>query len=267
MIGFVVSILLWAFVIEPRRLVVHEETLVLPHWPKEQPALKVALLSDLHVGSPHWSLSRLEMLVTRVNELEPDVVILAGDYTINGVWFGTHVAQEPIAKVLGGLKAKHGVIAVLGNHDWYNGPKRQRKAFEANGIVVLDNEVTSFAHEGFPINVAGLADDNMANPLPGQTFAKAGPGPIIAVIHEPDIFPELSNTPAILLAGHTHGGQVKLPFFGRPVVPSAYGEHYAAGHIVENGRHLFVTTGVGTSIYPIRFGVPPEIALLTLRGD
>lgn len=260
-------LVLWATVIEPRRLVVHEETIALPNWPHEQPPLKVALLSDLHVGSPGWGLGRLAALVERVNELRPDVVILAGDYTINGVLFGTHVDQEPIAKVLGGLRAPHGVLAVLGNHDWVNGAERTRKALEANGIVVLDNEVRTFEHEGFPVNVAGLGDFAEGVARPVQTFAKAGPGPIIGVIHEPDVFPLLPRSAAILLAGHTHGGQVRLPLLGRPVVPSDYGQRYAAGHVVENGRHLFVTTGIGTSIYPIRFGVPPEIALLVLRGN
>ena len=88
---------------------------------------------------------------------------------------------------------------------------------------------------------------------------------VVALVHEPDIFANHYDRPAITLAGHTHGGQVALPLLGRPVVPSDFGQRFAAGHVVEDGNHLFVTTGVGTSIYPVRFGVPPEIALLTLR--
>jgi predicted MPP superfamily phosphohydrolase len=72
---------------------------------------------------------------------------------------------------------------------------------------------------------------------------------------------------SLTLAGHTHGGQVNLPLFGRPIVPSSFGQRYAAGHIVERGRHLFVTTGLGTSIVPVRFRVRPSIALLTLTAE
>jgi predicted MPP superfamily phosphohydrolase len=84
-------------------------------------------------------------------------------------------------------------------------------------------------------------------------------------MHEPDTFVDIDDRPSLTLAGHTHGGQVRLPWLGRLVVPSSYGERFAAGHVVENGRHMFVTTGVGTSIFPVRFGVPPELVILTLR--
>jgi predicted MPP superfamily phosphohydrolase len=90
--------------------------------------------------------------------------------------------------------------------------------------------------------------------------------PALAFMHNPDLFPRLSDRYALVLAGHTHGGQVALPVLGRPIVPSRYGERYAAGHVVEHGRHLYVTTGLGTSILPVRFRVPPEIALLSVRA-
>ncbi len=88
--------------------------------------------------------------------------------------------------------------------------------------------------------------------------------PVLAFTHNPDVFPTRPRRFVIVLAGHTHGGQVKLPLVGRPIVPSEYGQRYAAGLKVEEGRRLFVTTGVGTSVLPVRFGVPPEVALLTL---
>jgi hypothetical protein len=87
----------------------------------------------------------------------------------------------------------------------------------------------------------------------------------LAVMHNPDQFPDLPPWTALAIAGHTHGGQVALPLLGRPVIPSRFGERYAAGHVVENGRHRFVTTGLGTSVFPVRFRVPPEIAMLTLE--
>jgi predicted MPP superfamily phosphohydrolase len=89
---------------------------------------------------------------------------------------------------------------------------------------------------------------------------------VLLITHNPDLFPEVPDRVMLTLAGHTHGGQVRLPLIGAPIVPSAYGQRFVAGHIVERGRHLFVSTGIGTSDIPVRFGVPPAIFVLTLRG-
>jgi predicted MPP superfamily phosphohydrolase len=113
--------------------------------------------------------------------------------------------------------------------------------------------------------LAGLADLWTRPQHIGQTIAKVPQGkPVIAMTHNPDIFPHLSPSVQLLLAGHTHGGQVNFPLIGRPIEPSDFGQRYGAGHVFENGHHLFVTTGIGTSILPIRFRVPPEIVLLTI---
>lgn len=258
---------LWTFLVEPRRLVVNRVDLAIARWPGAAPPLRVALLSDIHVGSPHWGLERVHELVERTNAEKPDVVLLAGDYVIDGVLFGTKVDQEAIARVLAGLRARFGVLAVLGNHDWWNDGERMRRALERSGIIVLENEVYTFAHGAMSFAVAGLADQIVRLPQPAETFERAPAGaPLIALVHEPDVFPSIDDRAAITFAGHTHGGQVRLPFVGSLFVPSSYGQRYAAGHVVEEGRHLFVTTGVGTSILPVRFGVPPEIAVITLHG-
>jgi predicted MPP superfamily phosphohydrolase len=89
---------------------------------------------------------------------------------------------------------------------------------------------------------------------------------MIALTHNPDILPRLPTLLQLTLAGHTHGGQVNIPLLGRRIVPSEFGQRYAAGHIEEAGKHLFVTTGIGTSVFPVRFRVRPEIAVLTLRS-
>jgi predicted MPP superfamily phosphohydrolase len=91
--------------------------------------------------------------------------------------------------------------------------------------------------------------------------------PIIALAHNPDIFPKLPQHVPLLMAGHTHGGQVRLPFIGSVVKSTRMGDRYSRGHIFENNRHLFVTSGIGTSILPVRFGVTPEIVLLTLTSN
>jgi len=256
----------WAFWLEPRRLVVHEETLDVPHWPAELGGFRMALLSDLHVGSPYWGIRELERLVERVNEQKPELVLLAGDYMINGMPFGEWVAPEAIGAALARLDAPLGVVAVLGNHDWWSGGHRVRKAFEQAGIIVLENQSHGVQRDGQRFFVVGLADQLTRRvQLDKALLGVAGGAPFLVLSHEPDIFTRIPERASLTLAGHTHGGQVQLPLLGRPVIPSRYGERFAAGHIVEEGRHLFVTTGVGTSTLAVRFGVAPEVAILTLE--
>lgn len=259
----------WGCWLEPQRLVVSERELELPDWPKPLSGLRVALISDLHIGSPFWDLAALGRLVERCNAEKPDLVLLAGDYQINDIWGGVFVAAEPIAERLGALKAPLGVFAVLGNHDWWNDGERTRRAFAAHGIVVLEESVARLELRGSSFYVVGLADQMTRHSDPKAALAAVPPhAATLLLVHEPDVFatfPALGISPTLTLAGHTHGGQVWLPLLGRLVVPSDFGERYAYGHVVENGRHLFVTSGVGTSMLPVRFLVPPEIALLTLR--
>jgi uncharacterized protein len=259
----------WGFWLEPQRLVVTRAELKLPGWPRELSGLKVALLSDLHIGSPFWDLPALDRLVERTNAEKPDLVLLAGDYQINDVPGGVFVEAEGIARGLGRLRAPLGVYAVLGNHDWWNEGERTRRAFEQNGVHVLEESVQRISHAGAAFYIVGLADQMTRPSAPKATCDNVPAGsPSLLLVHEPDVFesfPRLGMSPSLTLAGHTHGGQVWLPLLGRRVVPSEYGERYARGHVVENGRHLYVTSGVGTSVLPVRFLVPPEIAVLTLR--
>lgn len=265
--ALVVGLGTWVSWIEPSRLVVNRQELRLPGWPKELGGLRVAFLSDLHVGSPHWGIESLRALVTRVNEERPDLILLGGDYVIDDVPFGQIVPAEQIAIELERLSAPLGVIAVLGNHDYWNEETQHvRRHFEAHGIVVLDDEVRRIDTRGSTFAVLGLRDEYQRKRTASEELALAAPGlPLIVLTHEPDIFADLDERATLTLAGHTHGGQVNLPFLGRRVVPSRFGQRFAAGHVVEDGRHLFVTSGIGTSILPVRFRVPPEIALLTLR--
>jgi predicted MPP superfamily phosphohydrolase len=199
-----------------------------------------------------------------VNASEPDLVLLAGDYVIHGIAGGTFVPPEDIAPVLAGLEAPLGVFAVLGNHDWWLDGPRVRLALESAGIRVIDDEAVR--PSGFWL--VGLGDLWEAPPdIPAVLEAIDDAAPVIAFTHNPDVFPQMPPRVALTLAGHTHGGQVRFPILGAPVVPSSYGQRYAHGHVVENGRHLFVTSGLGTSIIPARFRVPPEVALLRLRSE
>lgn len=258
---------LWAFVLEPASLEVNRYELTLPRWPAEQDGLLVALLSDLHVGSPFNGVEKLEEIVARVNQARPHIILLAGDYVTSGVLGGKFVPPETTARILRKLQAPLGVFAVLGNHDyWYDAP-RVRAAFESRGIRVLEDECLHIEDGGFEFWLVGIGDLWEARPNVGSVLDGLPEGAAaIALTHNPDLFPEIPDRIALTLAGHTHGGQVDLPLWGAPVVPSRFGERYARGHVVENGRHLFVTSGLGTSMLPVRFRVPPEIALLRIRS-
>jgi predicted MPP superfamily phosphohydrolase len=258
----------WGVLVEPDRLVVRETRLALPDWPPALDGLRIAALSDLHVGSPHVGLAKLRRVVAAVDAARPELVVLLGDYVIRDVLGGRFVPPEETARVLAELHPPLGVFAVLGNHDrWFDGG-RVRAAFEAAGIAVLEDDVRDLRRNGAPLALVGLSDLWTRPPDVAGTVARVADGlPIIAMTHNPDVFPALPARVSLLLAGHTHGGQVVLPLLGRPLVPSRYGQRYALGHVVESGRHLFVTTGIGTSLVPIRLGVPPEIAVVTLVRD
>jgi len=219
----------------------------------------------LHAGSPFITLDKIHQIVETTNAAGPDLILMPGDFVIQGVPGGSFMEPEVIAQALKGLRARFGVFATLGNHDWWYNGQRVKKSLENAGVTVLENDSAMIERDGAAICVVGIGDKWEGNPDIASALAKVGDGaPIIALTHNPDIFPSIPARVALTIAGHTHGGQVALPVIGRPIVPSDFGERYAAGHIVEGSKHLFVTTGVGTSILPVRFRVPPEISLLTI---
>lgn len=260
-----VFLALWAFVIEPSRLVLREERITLPSWPANLKDMRIAVISDLHAGSPYITIEKIHQIVEMTNSARPDLILMPGDFIIQGVKGGSFMEPEVMASELKGLRARLGIFATLGNHDWwYNGP-RVKKSLENAGITALENDAAKIERDGAIIWVAGIGDKWTGNPDIASALAKVNDGaPIIALTHNPDIFPSIPARVALTIAGHTHGGQVSLPIIGRPIVPSDYGQRYASGHIVEGSKRLFVSTGVGTSILPVRFRVPPEISLLTI---
>jgi len=262
----ILGLVLWGLVIEPSRLVIHRETLQIPNWHAEHNGLKIALLTDLHVGSPYTGLDKIKKVVELTNAEEPDLILITGDFMIQGVIGGKFVEPEPIAEVLKDLHAPLGVISVLGNHDWWYDGVRITNALRSVGIIVLENQSQKIEFNGKSFSIAGIADQWTRSPnIVGTLKNIPTDEPIILITHNPDIFPTVPARVSLTIAGHTHGGQVAIPFLGRPVVPSKYKDKYAAGHIIEDGRNLFVGTGIGTSIYPVRFRVPPEIVILTLE--
>lgn len=256
----------YAFVIEPDRLVVRETAINLPAWPAEFKGLRIATISDIHAGAPHINLDKIRQLVEMTNAQQPDLILLAGDFVIQGVIGGKAIKPETFAAELKNLKARDGIFATLGNHDWVYNAAQVRQALEAVGIQVLENETVRVEQNGQHLWLTGFSDAWEGNPKVIETLKQVtDESPIIAFTHNPDLFPGIPNRVALTIAGHTHGGQVSLPLIGRLVVPLKFGKRYAAGHITEDGKHLFVTTGIGTSIIPVRFGVTPEISLLTIN--
>jgi predicted MPP superfamily phosphohydrolase len=259
--------LFWGFFIEPNRLVVRQETIEIDNWPQSLDGLRIAVISDLHVGGSFIDDKKLRSIVDRTNQLQPDIIILLGDYMSSNGWIRRRVEPEVFAPILKNFSAPLGTYSVLGNHDsWYDGQK-VRAGLEQNGIKVLENEVVQINTRGTSFWLVGLADLWTRPQLIQETLAKVPEGQtVIALTHNPDIFPRLPARVPLLLAGHTHGGQVRFPLIGSVVESSRFGERYERGHVFENNHHLFVTTGIGTSIMPVRFGVPPEIVLLTLKS-
>jgi predicted MPP superfamily phosphohydrolase len=256
----------WAVLIEPGRLVVRESPLAIPRWPAAIGPLRIASISDLHTGAPHVTVEKVEDVVARVNAARPDLVVLLGDYVIHGVAGGRFVPIEQTAAALRDLRAPLGVFAVLGNHDWwYDGPRCMR-ALEAAGIHVLEDAAAAVTVRGHPLWIAGVGELRTRPASITRALAPVPEGaPVIVLTHNPDLFVRVPPRVLLTLAGHTHGGQVNLPVLGRLIVPSHYGDRYAIGHVHEEGRDLFVSPGVGTSIIPVRFRVPPEISMLTVE--
>ena len=266
MLLFAAALAMWAFFIEPNRLVTRQQTLEIDRWPSGLSGLKIAVLSDIHAGGRFIDERKLRLIVERTNQLQPDLIVIAGDYISGG---RNHHAMDPetFAPILKEFRAPLGVYTVLGNHDWWFNGERVRSALEANGIKVLENQSARIDARGASFWLAGLADLWTRTQRIQQTIGDIPEGePIIAVAHNPDIFPQLPQRVSLLLAGHTHGGQVWFPIIGTVVHTSDFGDRYEAGHVFENGHHLFVTTGIGTSIIPVRFLVTPEIVLLTVNS-
>ena len=264
---------LWGFWWEPRQLVTVRQTLALPGWPAGAGPLRVALISDLHAGGPFVKQEKIREVVARINAEDPDLVLIAGDFIseslyghrgIIGVVGGHYLDPEKIAEPLAALHPRDGVFAVLGNHDCHYQPEKLTAVLAANHVTVLENRAVRLP-DG--LWLAGIGDLFAGRNDMARAFKEITPGAkVIALMHNPDLFPQLPASAILGIAGHTHGGQVSLPFIGPPLTSSRYGQRFARGHIRENGRDFFVTSGIGETGLPVRFRVPPEIVILTLTG-
>ncbi len=266
-----------AFAVEPRfSLVVKEWTVVHPDWPAAAPPLRIGILTDIHAVEPWMSARRIGSIADQLNAQNPDVIVLLGDY-VNALQRRYYSKEVPVAEwaaPLGSLHAPLGVYAILGNHDWWSGNAPDiRRAFRRAGIALLENTALKVNRGREHFWVAGLYDQ-LAPESRGMWDVRAtlshvtDRSPVILLAHEPDIFAHVPASVALTLAGHTHGGQVYIPFLGRPAftADNARFAKYAYGHFQDGRRHMVVSSGLGLSHLPVRFMVPPEIAIVTLRG-
>ncbi|MCY7364560.1 MAG: metallophosphoesterase [Frankiaceae bacterium] len=248
-----------ATVVQPRRLLVRDVPLAVPGWPAELDGLRVAVVGDLHAGAPAVGLRRLGQVVQQVVDARPDLVVLLGDHLAD-VWLGTHLQPEQVAEVLAGLREAAPVVGVLGNHDWYAGGHRVRRALTAAGLPVLEESAVPVLDGR--LWVAGVSDLWERTPSVERALAGVPAGaPVVLLTHNPDVVLDVPPHVQLVLAGHTHGGQVRVLGRGVHTVSERTGNRFSAGWFAQ--ERLYVTPGVGASIAPVRT-VLPEVPVLVL---
>lgn len=262
----VLAVAVYGLVIEPARLVQRDVALALPGWPARCDGLRLDVVSDIHTGSPRNGVDNLDRIVRALIASDSDAVLMTGDYVILSVFMGTYVPAHTIAAHLRPLTARKPVYAVLGNHDWWKDGPDVRARFAAAGVRMIDDRAVEATLRGCRLWFVGLGDLLEGNPDVDGAFAQVhGDAPAIALTHEPDLWPRIPARAALTVAGHTHGGQIN-PFGLMTPARFRLHSHGLRGTYAQQGKVLFVTPGIGTSILPMRLGVPPEISRLTLHG-
>jgi predicted MPP superfamily phosphohydrolase len=271
-VAAVAALLLLYSLIEPLLLETKSITFTSPDLPVAFDGTRVVFVSDIHRG-PFLSEKRVRSLVDRINSLKPDLILLGGDYVYRFTSY-----EDSAFRQLGNLRARLGVYAVLGNHDYGNHPDNgkdvanARRAIQTASIKLLENEgvwitPSGGTEPGPRIRVGGVRD--LKESFPDVESVLYGTGPqdfVLLVSHNPDFVEQLAPGQIdLVLSGHTHGGQVT--FFGlwAPLVPSDFGQRFRSGTSSKGSSPIFVSTGVGTIFPPVRFFARPEIVILTLH--
>jgi predicted MPP superfamily phosphohydrolase len=256
------------FVIEPGELVERDYALAPRGWTRACDGLRVDVVADTHTGSPRNGLDHFDEVVQQLSDDDSKIVLMAGDYVILKVLLGRYVPAADVARHLKPLLARKPVYAVLGNHDWWKGGPAVRDALAAAGVHMIDNRAAPIELGGCRFWLVGLGDELEGHPDIAGAFAQvADEAPVVALTHEPSLLPRIPARAALVVAGHTHGGQID-PWPLSALRAGRFDPHSHAlrGPYEVDGRLLFVTPGIGTSILPFRLGVPPEISRLTLRS-
>ena len=234
----------------------------LPGMPASARPVTIALLADIHVAGPDMPPARVARIVAQVNALDPDLVLIAGDFVSDKRTATRHYASAEAIAPLAKLAAP--VFAVPGNHDHWRGLHKVEDSLRSAGVTLLANQARAVG----PLVVAGLDDEFTGHAdLPATLSAMDTlSGGRLVLSHSPDPFPDLPADTGLLLAGHTHCGQIRYPWGGSPATMSRYGQKYACGIVRENGNTLIASGGLGTSVLPFRFLTRPEIWLVEVSG-
>lgn len=245
------------------------------------PDLTIVVLADLHVVAPWTSLRDVARVVDTINGMQPDMIVLGGDYLAGKVLPGRCEPAEAIVEVLSDLHAPLGVMAILGNHDWHDCVLAQNSGLTQSSVVnafarthmnLMQNDAVRLEHGGHGIWTVGFDSQRPVEHdwksgfhRPEEAFeAVNNSEPVILLAHEPDYFAAGDTRADLQISGHTHGGQLNL-FGWRPMTPSQFGSRYAYGHHKDGDRQLVVSGGLGFSGIPMRIGQAPEITTIRIR--
>ena len=264
--GVVIGCFFYGLIIEPKRLTVRYIDIASPNWSNSP--ITISLVTDIHIGGPDTSAKAIAKLVDRINKLESDFILIPGDF-INGHHSRDERSDQFNREVNTGLavirnlSANKGVFVSMGNHDaWYDAGYVKNELTLSSDITVLDNQAAILE----VMCLVGVADIQTGQPDPAVFDPCPADKPIIAFMHSPDAKDVVPRRAALILAGHTHGGQVNLPLIRRRVTATELGMPYAYGLVWDGAVPVFISAGIGTSILPIRFRSPPEIVKITLRA-
>ncbi|MFC1580374.1 metallophosphoesterase [Thermodesulfobacteriota bacterium] len=242
--------------------------------------LKIGQITDIHAG-PLVPRGLIEKGVDLLMEKQPDMVVLTGDFVSGAtriLWttyggFKQHHFDACMG-ALAKLKAPLGVYAVLGNHDFWSGKQVAAdiiKGLKGIGVKVLRNENVSLSRAGRTLSVVGVDDYwEQSYSLTRSLNKIQKDGCRVLLSHNPDVNEDIELSGKridLVISGHTHGGQIVIPFVGAPYIPSPFGQKYRAGLVKDGDRKTWVSRGLGLFFVPIRLNCPPDVSLLTLRRE
>lgn len=249
--------------IEPHLLITKRKTLNVPNWDKELNGFKIGIISDIHIGTGCIDNNKLKKIVKKINREHPDIIVILGDFDAKYIE-KSQIPKTGIVNSLNKLDAEYGVLAILGNHD-YEPPYVVKDILKQTNITLLENQSTYIKTKHNKIRFVGLKDLWHYKTDPKKIIGtNITDTPIIVLTHNPDYFPQIPDNVSLTLSGHTHGGEIYFPIIGSPTVPSEYGQNYNKGYVVENNKHLFITSGIGT-LSRYRLFNPPEVVILTIN--
>ena len=250
--------------IEPNQLSITRQEITIPGLPPALDGLVVAQLTDFHYEPDHLDELMAEA-VQITNAAKPDIIALTGDFITN-----SDQVLRPLMAHLSRLKAQLGIYGIMGNHDgWHSRYSVFQHEFKRAGFDFLINDGSRINIKGESIFILGTDSIWSGQVNASKCYRGYCKGdPVIALVHEPDVFDPLTKTNhvSLQLSGHTHGGQCRVPLLGYAPVKVKYGKNYIYGAYEKGESRLFVSRGLGTVGTPVRFACPPEVAILTLKA-